>query len=86
MSDTTLTRVDTLGRVEVVGRNMSDAKYVSPWLQALYYLGRFAQLIGMWILLVDIVTAGQLGPDPKIFAAGVVAFLAGWGLTLARKR
>ena len=54
--------------------------------QALYYLGRFAQLIGMWLLLVDVVTAGPLGPDPKVFGVGVAAFLAGWGLTRARKR
>ena len=46
-----------------------------------YYVGRFAQLIGMWLLLVDIVTAGPLGPNPRLFAAGVAAFLAGWGLT-----
>jgi len=35
----------------------------------------------MWILLVDIVAAGPLGPSPRIFAAGVVTFLGGWGLT-----
>jgi hypothetical protein len=35
----------------------------------------------MWILLVDIGTAGPLGPSPRIFSAGVVMFLAGWGLT-----
>jgi hypothetical protein len=48
---------------------------------ALYYIGRLAQLIGMFELLVDIVTAGPLGPDPKLFAVGIVFFLAGWGLT-----
>lgn len=47
----------------------------------LYLLGRGAQLIGMWLLLVDIFTAGPMGPSPKIFAAGVAIFLAGWGLT-----
>ena len=35
----------------------------------------------MWILLVDVVTAGPLGPNAKLFATGVVVFLAGWGLT-----
>jgi hypothetical protein len=30
---------------------------------ALYYLGRFGQLLGMWILLVDVFTAGPLGPN-----------------------
>jgi hypothetical protein len=52
----------------------------------LYYGGRFAQLIGMWLLLVDMFTAGPRGPDPKLFAAGVVAFLAGWALTSAVRR
>ena len=47
----------------------------------LYYLGRGGQVLGMWILLVDVVTAGPLGPNAKLFGVGVVAFLAGWGLT-----
>ena len=49
--------------------------------RALFYLGRFGQLVGMWILLVDLFTAGPLGPNPKLFAAGVGVFLAGWGMT-----
>lgn len=53
---------------------------------ALYYVGRFGQLIGMWMLLVDIVTAGPQGPSPRLFAAGVAAFLAGWGLTKIPRR
>jgi hypothetical protein len=32
----------------------------------------------MWLLLVDLFTAGPLGPNPTLFAAGVVIFLAGW--------
>jgi len=48
--------------------------------QALYYLGRFGQLVGMWLLLVDVVTAGAGGPNPRLFALGVAVFLAGWGL------
>jgi len=44
-------------------------------------VGRAAQVIGMWLLLVDIVTAGPAGPNPRLFALGVVVFLAGWGLT-----
>lgn len=44
----------------------------------LYYFGRFLQLLGMWILLVSIFTAGPLGPSPRTFGAGVVSFLAGW--------
>ncbi len=46
----------------------------------IYYLGRAGQIIGMWILLVDIVTAGPMGPNAKLFGVGVAAFLAGWGL------
>lgn len=49
--------------------------------QAVYYLARGGQLIGMWLLLVDLFTAGPMGPDPKLFGLGVVIFLAGWGMT-----
>jgi hypothetical protein len=52
----------------------------------LYFGGRGVQLIGMWLLLVDVFMAGPLGPDPKLFAAGVVAFLVGWALTRVVKR
>ena len=51
-----------------------------------YYAGRGAQLLGMWILLVDVGTAGPLGPDPKLFAWGVGVFLGGWGLVRSLKR
>ena len=47
----------------------------------LYQFGRLLQLFGMLDLLVDIVTAGPLGPSPKIFTVGIVIFLAGWALT-----
>ena len=47
----------------------------------MFYAGRFGQLIGMWLLLVDLFTAGPLGPNPRLFAAGIVVFLAGWGVT-----
>ena len=40
--------------------------------RALYYCGRLAQLIGMWLLLVDLFMAGPMGPDPKPFAAGAL--------------
>jgi hypothetical protein len=53
---------------------------------ALYYVGRFGQLLGMWILLIDLFTAGPLGPNPRLFAAGVAVFLAGWALTRMLKR
>ena len=51
-----------------------------------YYLGRLCQMAGMWLLLVDVFTAGPLGPNPRLFAAGVVVFLAGWGLTKLDRR
>ena len=53
---------------------------------AIYYLGRVGQILGMWMLLVDLFTAGDLGPSPRLFGAGVAVFLAGWGLTRAVKR
>jgi hypothetical protein len=46
-----------------------------------YYGGRLGQLIGMWLLLVDLFTAGPMGPNPRIFGLGVIIFLGGWGLT-----
>jgi hypothetical protein len=49
--------------------------------KAIFYLGRFGQIVGMWLLLVDVVTAGPLGPNPRLFGVGVAVFLAGWGLT-----
>jgi hypothetical protein len=54
--------------------------------RTVFYFGRFGQLAGMWILLVDIFTAGPLGPSPRLFALGVAVFLAGWGLTKAVRR
>jgi len=48
--------------------------------KSLFYVGRLAQLIGMWLLLVDLFTAGPLGPSPRLFAAGVAIFLFGWGV------
>ena len=53
---------------------------------ALYYLGRGGQVIGMWMLLVDLFTAGPMGPNPRLFAAGTAVFVAGWGLTTFAKR
>jgi hypothetical protein len=46
-----------------------------------YYLGRFAQLVGMWLLVVDVFTAGPLGPNARLFAFGVAVFIVGWALT-----
>lgn len=52
----------------------------------IYYLGRLAQLMGMWLLLVDIFMAGPMGPSPRLFGAGVGVFVAGWMMTKTRKR
>ena len=46
----------------------------------LYQVGRMLQLFGMLDLLYDIVSAGPLGPSPKIFTVGIVVFLAGLAL------
>jgi uncharacterized membrane protein YtjA (UPF0391 family) len=51
---------------------------------AVYYIGRFLQLLGMWLLLVDLFTAGPFGPNPRLFGVGVVMFVVGW--LLARRR
>lgn len=52
----------------------------------LYYIGRGGQMLGMWILLVDLFTAGPLGPNARLFAIGAAVFLAGWGLTRVKGR
>ena len=49
--------------------------------KAVFYVGRLCQLIGMWLLLVDIFIAGPMGPDPKLFGAGVAVFVVGWAFT-----
>jgi hypothetical protein len=54
-------------------------------MQALYYLGRLGQVVGMWLLLVDLFTAGPMGPSPRLFAIGVGAFLVGWAMTRLRR-
>jgi hypothetical protein len=45
-----------------------------------YYSARAAQVVGMWILLVDLFTASDMGPNPRLFALGVLVFLSGWGV------
>ena len=52
----------------------------------IYYFARLLQILGMWLLIVDVFMAGPLGPDPKLFGAGVTVFLAGWGITKAVAR
>jgi hypothetical protein len=44
----------------------------------LYYVGRFLQLFGMSLLLMAIMTAGPLGPSPRIFGTGIAVFGLGW--------
>ena len=51
----------------------------------LYYLGRTLQLAGMWVLLLAIVTAGPLGPSPRVFGYGVAVFLVGWFIVRRRR-
>ena len=52
---------------------------MSPTVTAvIYYVGRFLQLLAMWILLVDIFMAGPMGPQPNPFYVGVATFIVGW--------
>ncbi len=51
-----------------------------------YYVGRGLQLLGMWLLLVSVVTAGPLGPSPRLFGAGVGVFVVGWFIVKRRTR
>lgn len=53
--------------------------------RAVYFIGRGLQLLGMWLLLVDLFTAGPLGPQFRLFAIGVGVFVAGWWLARAFK-
>lgn len=53
-------------------------------LQILYYVGRALQVLGMWLLLVSLFTAGPLGPSPRLFAGGIALFVAGWLATKPR--
>jgi hypothetical protein len=48
--------------------------------RVVYYVGRGLQLVGMWLLLVDLFTAGPLGPDARLFGIGIAVFVAGWVL------
>jgi hypothetical protein len=34
----------------------------------------------MWLLVVDIFTAGPMGPAFNLFVAGIAVFVAGWVL------
>jgi hypothetical protein len=51
--------------------------------KAIYFVGRGLQLLGMWLLIVDIFTAGPLGPEFRLFVIGIVVFVTGWSLTRA---
>ena len=52
----------------------------------IYYFGRALQLLGMWLLLAAIVTAGPLGPSPRTFGLGIAVFVAGWLIVRQRTR
>jgi hypothetical protein len=45
-----------------------------------YLIGRGLQLVGMWLLLVDLFTAGPMGPDAQLFGIGIAVFVGGWVL------
>jgi len=47
-------------------------------MRVLYYVGRGLQLLGMWLLVVDVFTAGPMGPAFNLFMAGILVFLGGW--------
>jgi hypothetical protein len=47
---------------------------------AVYYAGRFLQVLGMWLLAVDLFTAGPQGPSAQLFVVGIGVFVAGWWL------
>lgn len=51
---------------------------------AAYYIGRGLQVLGMWLLAVDLFTAGPLGPSFGLFAWGIGVFTAGWAMTKVR--
>jgi hypothetical protein len=53
--------------------------------RAAYFFGRGLQVLGMWLLAVDLFTAGPLGPSFGLFAVGVVVFVVGWALTKVRR-
>jgi hypothetical protein len=50
-----------------------------------YYAGRTLQLFGMMVLAFDMVSAGPLGPSPRIFAYGVALFIVGWLLVRGKR-
>jgi hypothetical protein len=40
----------------------------------------------MWLLLVDLFTAGPMGPNPRLFAIGVAVFIGGWAMAKVVRR
>ena len=57
---------------------------MSRMTELVYYVGRFLQLLAMSLLLMAIMTAGPLGPSPRVFGGGVAVFVVGW--LMARPR
>jgi len=55
-------------------------------MQALFYIGRGLQLLGMFMLLEDLLTDMGRGPNPNLFYMGIGAFVIGWGVARIAKR
>jgi hypothetical protein len=53
---------------------------------AVYWVGRFLQLLAMSLLAASILADYGLGPSPRFFVAGIVVFVAGWAITRAARR
>jgi hypothetical protein len=49
-------------------------------IRAVYFLGRFVQLLAMSLLLMSMMTAGPMGPSPRIFVIAIAAFTVGWAV------
>jgi hypothetical protein len=49
-------------------------------MHALYWFGRFLQLLGMSMMAASILADYGLGPSPRYFVAGIVLFIAGWAM------
>ena len=58
---------------------------MSRMTELVYYVGRFLQLLAMSLLLMAIMTAGPLGPSPRVFGGGVAVFVVGWLMARPRR-
>jgi hypothetical protein len=55
-------------------------------MRAIYFVGRFLQLIGMSLMAASILADYGLGPNPRFFVAGIVLFIGGWAATRTVRR